>query len=172
MRLDKKERLILANQYKILEKLYPDEAEEYANCRKALEYGFSLNYGWLARLIFDEMTEDKCQEVIDILNMYRAITFSYRDIDDKSDIDTQWVKFQGFDGNEETDQYSYAVYFISDLKRFDELTYDLEMPDLNSHCPVLDDYRAMLAFWKSKGTPNAMNKDMLIELLEARNNHE
>ena len=167
MKLDKKERLILANQFKMLEKLYPEEANDYSNHRKALEGGFSLHYAWMVEWFSDEMSEDECREVLDILSMYRAITFSYRDINDKSDIDSLLVKFQGFDGNEEPRQYSYASYFINDLKRFDELTYGLEFPELNSHSPILDCYRAMLVFWKNNGKPNKMNKDILIQLLDA-----
>lgn len=42
MKLSKLERLILANQFKILEALYPDDAESYENNRKAIEEGTYL----------------------------------------------------------------------------------------------------------------------------------
>ena len=42
--MDKLKRFELINQLLILEKLYPDEADHYAQNRKALEYGFELHY--------------------------------------------------------------------------------------------------------------------------------
>src|SRR5258708_8853622 len=118
MHLDKKERLILSNQLKILEKLYPEEATYYALHRKALENGYSLNYEWLVEHFSEAMTETECLEVLDILDMYRAITFSYAKIKDPAGIEDFWLKFRGFDGNNETSQYSYAQYFVADLGRF------------------------------------------------------
>ncbi|MDR4493908.1 MAG: YfbU family protein [Nitrospirales bacterium] len=165
MQLDKKDRLIIANQLKILEKLYPEEATYYAQHRKALEYGYSLHYSWLVENFFEEMTVDECREVLEILNMYRAITFSYKKIQDTSGIQDSWLKFQGFDGNNESKQFSYAQYFISDLGRFDELKYEAEYPDFNSHMPTLEKYRRMLAWWNSHGRSFELSKNQLVELL-------
>lgn len=167
MELSKKDRLILANQMKILAKLYPSEFNEYKNQRKAIENGYSLNYSGLFDNIYDEMTKEDCQEVIDILNMYRAITFSYNKIDNKSDINDYYLKFQGFDGNNETNQYSYTCYYILDLNRFKELKYDLEYPDLNSHSQMLDKYRKMLKIWKKCNNKNQLNKEDIISILGA-----
>lgn len=44
MKLTKVERLILSNQYSILEKLYPEEAEHYHLQKKIVENGYSLHY--------------------------------------------------------------------------------------------------------------------------------
>lgn len=78
MKLSKVERLMLVNQYLILEGLYPDEKEFYANNRKAIEEGFELHYSDLFAGISDKtLTEKECREVLDILDMFRAITFSY-----------------------------------------------------------------------------------------------
>lgn len=167
MELSKKDRYIISNQLKILSKLYPSEAYEYENQRKAVEYGYSLNYSGIFENIFDEMSKEECQEVIDILNMYRAITFSYQNLSDNSGIEEYYLKFQGFDGNNETDQYSYTCYFILDLNRFQELKYDLEYPDLNSHSPMLNKYRKMLDVWKGCNNKNKLTKEDVINILEA-----
>ena len=42
--LSRHERLFLYNQYKILEALYPGEAEYYSVKREALEYGYEIEY--------------------------------------------------------------------------------------------------------------------------------
>ena len=43
MKLDKLQRVMLVNQYLILENLYPNEADKYARLRKALERSGSAN---------------------------------------------------------------------------------------------------------------------------------
>ena len=167
MELSKKDRLIIANQLKILAKLYPSESNEYENQRKAIESGYSLNYSGIFDSIYDEMSKEECQEVIDILNMYRAITFSFQKLKDKVDIDEYYLKFQGFDGNNETDQYSYVCYFVIDLNRFQELKYGLEYPDLNSHSPMLEKYRKMLEVWKKSCNKNKLKKEDIIKIIGA-----
>ncbi len=167
MKLSKKDRLIIANQLKILAKLYPSESNEYENQRKAIESGYSLNYSGIFDSIYDEISKEECQEVIDILNMYRAITFSFQKLKDKVDIDEYYLKFQGFDGNNETDQYSYVCYFVIDLNRFQELKYGLEYPDLNSHSPMLEKYRKMLEVWKESYNKNQLTKEDIIKIIGA-----
>ena len=103
MKLDKKERLILSNQLKILEKLYPEESDYYAQHRKALEEGYALQYKLLFENIYDEMSVEECKEVLSVLDMYRAITFSYQKLADKAELENHHnLKFSGFDGNTET----------------------------------------------------------------------
>lgn len=167
MELSKKDRLIIANQLKILAKLYPSESNEYENQKKAIESGYSLNYSGIFDSIYDEMSKEECQEVIDILNMYRAITFSFQKLKDEFDIDEYYLKFQGFDGNKETDQYSYVCYFVIDLNRFQELKYGLEYPDLNSHSPMLEKYRKMLEVWKKSYNKNQLTKEDIIKIIGA-----
>lgn len=168
MDLSKKERIIIANQLKILEKLYPDEAKYYADHRKAIEYGFKLHYSWVAEQIDDdEMSEEECKEVLNVLDMHRAITFSYNQIKDKTKLTLDNIRFRGYDGNNETRQFSYTNYFITDLGRFDELRFDSEYPDFNSHCPMTEKYRRMLDKWKSFPNKFNLNEKQIIELLEA-----
>ena len=52
-----KERLLLANQYLILEKLYPDEAEHYAELRKVVERGYALEYIDLVEQFSEELSK-------------------------------------------------------------------------------------------------------------------
>ena len=54
MELSYKERINLVMQCKIIEKLYPDEADHFKNWRIALEHGFALNYGWFTDFIYTD----------------------------------------------------------------------------------------------------------------------
>ena len=145
--MDKLKRYELINQLLILEKLYPEEADYYARNRKALENGYELQYSWLTENISDGLSEEECKEVLDILDMYRSITFSWQRLHEGEELPEK-LKFRGFDGNNETALMSYVQYFVIDLERFDELTYGKEHPYFNSHCPMLDKYRRMLSVWK------------------------
>ncbi|MCK5270228.1 MAG: YfbU family protein [Sedimentisphaerales bacterium] len=165
MDLSKKERLIIVNQLKILEKLYPEEAKEYSNHRKAIEQGYKLHYSWLTEWLYDEMSEDECKEVLSILEMYRAITSSYRSAEDKQGLEESEIKFPGFDGNEESNQFGYTLYFIVDLGRYDELRGDAEYPDFNSHRPKLKKYKKMLEIWNKYENKHSLTITKIKELL-------
>lgn len=168
MDLNKKERVIIANQLKILEKLYPSEARYYANHRKAIEYGFKLHYAWISEHIDDdEMSEEECKEVLNVLDMHRAIAYSYNRIKDQTNLTVDDVKFRGYDGNNETRQFSYTNYFITDLGRFDELKFDAEYPDFNSHGTMIGKYRRMLDIWENYPDKFKLTENQIKELLEA-----
>jgi len=168
MDLTNKERVIIANQLKILEKLYPDEAKYYADHRKAIEYGFKLHYSWVAEHIDeDEMSEEECMEVLNVLDMHRSITYSYYRIKEKTDLALDDIRFRGYDGNNETREFSYTNYFITDLGRFDELRFGAEYPDFNSHCPMAGKYQRMLAIWENYPDKFDLSDEQIKELLGA-----
>jgi uncharacterized protein len=167
MDLTLKDRLIISNQLKILEKLYPDEASYYSAQRKAIENGYKHHYDDLVTYFFDEMPEEDSKEVVDILDMYRALTFSYQNLGDKSGIGETSIRFRGFDGNNEASQLVYVGYFIVDLERFDELKYGQKSPDFNSHAPMLDKYRRMLTVWNGLENRFELSKEQIIAILQA-----
>jgi uncharacterized protein len=143
--LSRKDRVILFNQLLILEKLYPNEADDYAKLREAVHSGYALEYGRLAESVSDEFSREGCKEVYDILEMHRALNFSHK----KAGVRADDVRFEGFDGNGETDQMAYARYLLKDRGLYDELQQ--KGYDYNSHFPKLDHYRAMLHEWRALG---------------------
>jgi uncharacterized protein YfbU (UPF0304 family) len=162
MHLSKTERLILTNQYRILEKLFPSESESYSQFQKILENGYQLHYCEIFQNINEEpMPREQSREVLDILNMYQEMNNCYDRLDDKSGIDPQDLKFPGFDGNNETELLSYARYYVEDLGRYSRLgiTY------FNSHHPTIEMYRRMLEEYR-KATI-AVQKDDVIRILAA-----
>lgn len=169
MELSRTERWMLANQYRILEALYPDEADAFAEAREALESGYELHYRWLAERIYDApdtMTAEECTEVVDILDMHRALKRSYEALSDKSGIEEYAIQFHGFDGNNETKQLAYARFFCNlDGGRFTELDRG---DDFNSHMPSLDTYRRMLAEWKRLDKSHELSRDQIVKITEAR----
>lgn len=168
MNLDKKERLSLVNQFLILEKLYPDEAHYYASRRKAVEEGYELHYDWIYENLSDGLNKSECERVVDILNMFRVLHFSSQKSQNEKFTKHYYLKFEGFDGNKEYTYMAYCRYFIVDLDRFEELKYNHEFPDFNSHSQRLPKYSAMLNIWDEMSRPYELTDEQAISILEAR----
>lgn len=165
MELTESERLILSNQYKILEGLYPDQANEYKKHRKIVEDGYTLNYEEISRHIFDELTANGCREVLDILNMFYALQASYQALENKEGIT---IRFPGFDGNNETKRMEYTRFYITELQRFTELIDIAESPDFNSHRQTLRLYRLMLDMWDQCAEKNNLTREEIERIISAR----
>lgn len=160
MKLTRTERWILSNQYHILEALQPDEAEDFAAVREALERGYEIHYGEYSQHIYDEndtLSENECHEVIDILVMHEALKDAYEKLDDTSGIEEWRVKFSGFDGNNETTRLGYTRYFVGMGDRFTGY-------DINSHCPMLDRYRKMLNAWNQSEKRYELTKEDVVRI--------
>jgi len=167
MELSVKERLMLSNQFKILEKLYPEEASYYAEHREALERGYALHYDWMVEFFSPPMTHEQSREVFEILNMYRAITFSNQNLPEDEREDHPLLQFPGFDGNNEGQYLLYTEYLINTLERWQELTYDQDNPDFNSHMEMLPAYRRMVTQWDQLGRPERLGAEGILKILEA-----
>jgi len=143
--LDKKDRLILANQYRILVALDAEDRETYERWIEALEEGFESAYMSIFDHIDDGLPRERCKFVIDVLCMYDALQRSFKNLTDTTGIDPSDVVFRGFDGNEEGAERSYAQYVRDREGRFDYL--DVDSDDLNAHMPSIDLYQRMLPAW-------------------------
>lgn len=146
--LSKKERLNLANQFKILEALYPEQAEDYARQRRAFELGFALHYSDAFEGMDEETSAEECREVLDILDMFVVMQRAFESLGRPGTVDPEDLKFRGFDGNNETKQYLYVRYLF-DLGRYESLHGQGHFDDLNSHAPMLPQYCGMLETWRS-----------------------
>lgn len=163
MELTEKERLILFNQYRILEKLYPEDEKDCQIAQKILAEGYTIEYDSLAEFMSDGIPREVCEEVIDILQMYRSLYTSYKELSDKTGINKGDVIFQGFDGNEETDHYVFACFYLEDLNRYSEF----KGVDINSHSNRLYKYLPMLSEWRKYGRYDTLNMEQIIKIINA-----
>lgn len=165
MKLDIKERFIIANQLKILEKLYPEEQETYESNRKAIEYGFELHYDWIMEHIYEGLTSEQCNFVLNVLDMYASILHSFNKL--KSDkINEEDVIFRGFDGNNETMYMAYARYFLEDLDRYREIQ-ESSKNYYNSHSRMVSKYKSMLKKFNNYKQPYTydLTEEHLLDLI-------
>lgn len=160
------QRLILINQYSILEKLYPEDSNFYARNREILENGYTLHYNDLTQNVYEEMTESEQREVLDILTMYRVMYFSLKNRSTQEKYRNKKISFPGFDGNEETKLLSYTLWFIFKLDRFDELKKEDSFGSYNTHHETIGTYRKMLSYWNSLPNKNELTDESLDWLLQ------
>lgn len=167
MNLDIKERLFLSFQLKILEKLYPEEKEYYANHRKAIEDGYELHYSWITEHLSEGLTSEKCKLVLDILDMYSVIFRSFKGLENPTKLTKKDIIFQGFDGNKETMFMAYTKYFIEDLDRFEEIRKTTK-GYYNSHFPMIPKYEKMLIKYKDyvKGYNYNLSEEQIFDLVK------
>lgn len=153
MELSDKDRLILYNQYEILKILNPQEKEYYEVDQEILINGFKANYDDLASGFMDETSVEVSEFVIDVLQMYRTLNNSYRELneEEQKEINPKDIMFKGFDGNEEIDYYVYCEFYMNKLNRFEELK-ESKYFELNSHRNMVDYYRRKLSLWKEVKT--------------------
>jgi uncharacterized protein YfbU (UPF0304 family) len=98
VKLTKVERWILANQYKILEQVDPDNVEHYQTMQELLEKGYETEYRWKTQHIYDDddvVTEEKGHYVINVLAMYDALQQSYQRLADKEASTRTRSRFRG-----------------------------------------------------------------------------
>ena len=167
MEMTNKERLAFIYQLKIMEALYPDEATDFSQQRTALEEGFVLHYDWMFEGLREELSREQCQEILDILDMYRTITFGLRNLDEGDVLREHYLaKFRGFDGNNEGQLMAYVRYFIVDLDRYDELK-EGKLPSFNSNTPMLAKYQEMLLRWKELKRSFELSREQIAAVLGA-----
>jgi uncharacterized protein YfbU (UPF0304 family) len=140
LKLTKVERVILANQYRLLEVLVPAEAAYFAQRREIVEKGYAIHYSEIDQWFYEEMEPEASREILDILNMFRALSDA---ADRKLSVGVN-LRFGGFDGNDESSEFGYVTFLVERLQRFTEIN----TTELNSHWPMMGRYRAMLAEWR------------------------
>jgi uncharacterized protein YfbU (UPF0304 family) len=167
------ERLILANQYRILAHLEPNRADAYERAERMLLEGHTWALESLGAIELPHalITEDVVKFVFDVLDMYRALgtAAAHHGIDIDSPRAAS-ARFEGFDGNNETEHLAVAKVLQENGDRWTE---SLGQGDMNSHRPCLEMYERMLAVWrrvrsKCVGTPAVISKEDLERIIAAR----
>ena len=149
MTLSKVERLTLANQFQLLS----EQDNEYYDKKRCLQFvtilmdGYELLYDDIFSGMDEEVSSEQCRFVLDVLSMYRIISNSFHRLS-KTTLTEEDIAFAGFDGNEETKEYSFLKFFINDYDRFRELKKNKYMEE-NSHSRMVPRYIRQLEIFNS-----------------------
>jgi len=79
MEMSSTQRLILANQYKLMGLLDPDNAAKYQRLETIVKGGFALELRELDKE-FSAISEEECRTVLNTLEMYKALQISYNNL--------------------------------------------------------------------------------------------
>src|SRR5262245_30563492 len=167
--LDKKYRLMLVNQLKILEALNPKDADFYRHSRVALEAGYELHYANLFEPFEEPMSPDECREVQDVLEMFSQMKSAFERLGKAKGAKKSDVRFRGFNASVEARQLGYTRYLVDELGRYNELP-DKRNLGFESEAPMLQTYRRMVAAWKGLDDRVRFKLDRLAltQVLDAR----
>lgn len=147
MEMTSAQRLILSNQYYLMSKMDPTNAEKYSRLQTIVERGYGLQIRELDK-DFGCITEAECREIIDIMEMYHAMQESNNLLNatDKSSVDQRRLNFLGFDIATEAQQVNYVRFLTNSEGLYPQ--FDNNEHQFNSHVPMLEKYRRMLATWR------------------------
>jgi uncharacterized protein len=149
------ERKILANQFVLLEKLDPEQAEYYAESRDIIEHGYTIFYDEVLQSIYDEMPIAECRYVFDVLDMHMALRNSYDKLTDKGGVSEDDVRFRGFDGNNESKRYAFAEFLKKTGKWAETLVGGLNshsMMTIQRYPKMLERYNRIVEKHKEKNS--------------------
>jgi uncharacterized protein YfbU (UPF0304 family) len=168
MELTKKDRIVLINQYEILKRLDPDNADHYGELCEILRNGYEYFYSMIDKGADADMPSKEGRLVVDILDFYRSVEdYKYRHPDDKELSEHPWGTFKGFDGNNETNYMAFARFLIERQSKFTEqMQYREQTDNFNSHSrTTLPKYRRIVAKWYEKGREYMTSKEVILEVL-------
>jgi uncharacterized protein YfbU (UPF0304 family) len=177
MKLSDGEKLIILMLSEIYEKLEINGETEPDFLRSAIFNDHLWGLRWKYSGIPFEKGEDPqvVREVADILDMWSFIEYAYDKLspDDKKRL-AELAKpfgdnprFHGFDGNNETEHMSVAMFMVNQLERFQEL----KGRSFNCHQRSLDGHQRMLAVFeplRASLADSSLSVDQLAKILNAR----
>jgi len=168
--LSQKDRLMLANQYRILELLDQENAGQHAMHREVLTGAMETHYVTLLDDFSNDLNIDVSREVMDILAMFTRLRLSYDHLGGAVSVDEQEIEFSGFHPQFENEMLNFARFFVRKLGRHPWLS---EAGDsaLESPVPMLDIYRRMLTVWNSIGMSKVLSPDEIREIVFAGGGH-
>jgi uncharacterized protein YfbU (UPF0304 family) len=119
----------------------------------------------MADFLFGELSEEDCLEVLNILDMYTAITSNLLKLEKSDNLHYHpFAKFNGFDGNNEGNRMAYVQYYMYDLDRFKEMR-SVNINSYNSGTPMLKIYRKMFQIWEGFGKDYNLSKEQIANVL-------
>jgi uncharacterized protein YfbU (UPF0304 family) len=168
MKLTKKDRLILINQFEILAALNPASKSHYDEVVEILVNGYKIFYSEFDDWVANDRPVEEGRFVLEILGLYRVIEDVKRKTENQQLNAHRYSFFRGFDGNTETGYMLFCRFLIETQGKFQEQRPYLSRNDnLNSHTPLVEKYQRMID--KAPKPPELweMTADEALSILDA-----
>ncbi len=183
MQLSSSEKLILIMLSEIYQKLDidPNQGIDPEFVQEAIYTNNTWGLNWKYQGIFDgsaDSTPPEVNEVVDYLDMWTFVESAIGELtadqllrlEEKTGLKSDAIKFNGFDGNNESRYFGIANFLIQKLDRFT----NFKDRYLNSHMQVIGGYRRMhLAFEPMRRmlVGQSLSLEQLVEILNSRRFH-
>lgn len=177
MKLTDGEKLIILMLTEMYEKLQIGGETEPDFLRSAIFNDHLWGIRWKYSGIPFEHAEDPpiVREVVDILDMWSFIEYAYAKLNDQERQQLALAakpfgenpRFNGFDGNNESEYMSVAMFLVNQLERFQEF----KGRSFNSHQLSLDTHRRMLAVFeplRASLAGSSLSVDQLTKILSEK----
>lgn len=144
-----------------------DEADREHHARNVtiLEEGFTGEYHHVFAALHSEIPSARCDELFDILDMFRVLRASYNQLsdDEKAEVEERDISFRGFDYSDDEAALPGYVEFLFEDDRYTELKEPLARfsDDGNSHHRNIDIYRRMLRCFNQLWRKHLISFDLL-----------
>ncbi len=167
--LTPKERLILSNQFRILEKLAklidPNDlgADTYRKFITILDGGYKFHYYEIFEHLPEELDESVCEEIHEIFYVYQALKNSYDALPDKSGINPINLKFVNYDDHHEPRHVGYILNCEHGLREFVDVVKNKRGGMVGKLSPH---YRKMVAKWKEFEKSHKLSESQIKEILK------
>lgn len=147
--IDDVQRLMLANQFRILAKLDGEEEDGYNNKKaEILEKGYEWHYSDIFEDISGPLPKEVSDETMDILEMFRHLGAYIEQLpeDQRATLDLRRLSFDGFDQNNDR-HYNYMRFIVEKDGRYE----DHKGTNFNSHTSSsIGKYRRMLNIYNER----------------------
>ncbi len=167
MEFTKTERAILINQLEILAILSPEIADDYREAGEILSKGFTVFYDDVLSYVDEELPLSECRLVLDTLDMFWLLEQFYSRHPESDASSHTHAHFHGFDGNNETEMYSFARFLIEKQGKFQEVRGAEEFR-FNSHMQKASKYGSMVETWKGLPDRYELTEEQVLEILESQ----
>lgn len=149
------ERTTLWNQLEILKNLQPEKTSTFAMQQEILENGLSTQYWELTGHISAyEHASEMQGEVLDILNMFRALSTAKRD--GWAPVNTSTSTFRGFDEDDHNGHFTFSQFLLDTKGLFVESKNCQRNSGDNT---VLATYRDMLKKWNEASNQFELSRE-------------
>ncbi|WP_040977345.1 YfbU family protein [Necropsobacter massiliensis] len=146
MQMTSTQRLILANQYKLMGLLEPNNVKKYQRLEAIVKGGFGLELQELDKE-FSDISEQECRTVLATLEMYHALQVSYNNLGDQSTITPHRLQFAGYCAQREKKYLNYLRFITGTEGKYQEFMHCEHGCD--SQTPMWDKYIRMLEVWRA-----------------------
>lgn len=164
MEMSSTQRLILANQYRLMSLLDSENTAKYARFETIVRGGFALELRELDK-DFSNISEQECRIVRDTLEMYHALHISYNNLADKSAVTLHRLLFNGYCAVREWKYLNYLRFVILNEGKYQEFMRCEHGCD--SQTPMWDKYTKMLDVWRACPHEYHLSIEEILNILNA-----